>query len=1321
MNMFSFRIFRIGMAIVFAAGMLSNPITSVAAENPQDISDGLVAYYKFDGNANDASGYENHGTVYGASPSQDRFGQANSAYYFDGVDDYIDIGNDASLKMTDGLTIATWLRVDSLSPWYQNVISDHAPNEPTVGSGKILRFTYNRLQFHVGGIYGYGTAIYVEYPYTNDMVGQWQHVVGTYDRSMVKFYLNGVLVASRAYTEPLAVNPNPLLIGKSGFEDHLQGAVDELRIYNRAITEAEVQQLFCETPSNTAPVITVSQPAITVDEGQTATNNGTISDAENDPVSLSASVGEVVNNNDGTWSWSFATSNVSESQTVIITADDGNGGTSQASFALTVNNVEIPNPYIHVRANADSVEAMNWPMGAELILTIDDPATTNDYISPEPVTVTQTAPWSPDETYVFFDLNEVFDIQPGFVVSVSNGMSTKTHKVTNLSFINVGLDTDIVSGIASLGAYVQIWVCEGSDCNYQQNTTADAITGEWEVDFTGIYDIAYGTWIDSSENDANGNSTMYGIVTSPYIHVRANADSVEAMNWPMGAELTLTIDDPATTNDYISPEPVTVTQTAPWSSDETYVFFDLKEIFDIQPGFVVSVSDGMTTKTHTVTNLAFTDIDLDNDTVTGIAGPNAHVDIWICDNSGCPANRHTDADGDGNWMADFGNPGVQPDEQTTYDIVPGTWIDSSQNDDDSDQTMFGINTPNPTFIARLGDNRVEANDWPVTTLLTLTIDDPATTNSPDYTDTSTAELWDPSDPASGTTTTFELGNSYVLKSGDEVAVSGAGITKTTIVADIHITSVDVENDIVYGTAGPGISTVSVRAPKSPVEMQRNVGVVDGLWVADFSVPTPEYGTYDITYTPGNRIVARWWDEDGDMTSDSWRVPNPIFWVWRDYHPGVETVGWPLDVEVTLTIDDPKTPQNSDYGPFTAITGMAPWPGSIQTYAHFPEVGGLNIQAGYIFSVTDGVITKTHIVTSLEITEVNPNTNIVTGTAAPYSEVELDAPDLPDAIAEATADGNGNWSAHFSDIYDIVPDTFIEAMQWDEDNDLTLDGLANRCYHVTASIVPNGGGSVNVPPDRCAGGYGLGWVAELIATAAPGYEFIGWSGDASGTENPLSVTMDADKNIIANFLRTNQPPVADAGGPYNVVWGATLTLDGSGSTDPDINIASYEWDLDNDGQYDDASGVTVTTSFNQSGAHTIGLRVIDEGGLSDTDTATVTVLPWTLRGFYPPVDMNGVYNIVKNGSTVPLKFEVFAGSIELTDVASIKSLTYAQTSCDVTAITDEIETTATGGTSLRYADGQFIYNWKTPKTAGKCYRVTMTTIDNSSLVAYFKLK
>lgn len=92
---------------------------------------------------------------------------------------------------------------------------------------------------------------------------------------------------------------------------------------------------------NDLPVITVVNPTVTVNEGQTATNGGTISDIDSDVnlITFAASKGAAVNDGDGTWSWSFNSSDgPSESGTVTITADDGTD-TSQVTFGLTVNNV----------------------------------------------------------------------------------------------------------------------------------------------------------------------------------------------------------------------------------------------------------------------------------------------------------------------------------------------------------------------------------------------------------------------------------------------------------------------------------------------------------------------------------------------------------------------------------------------------------------------------------------------------------------------------------------------------------------------------------------------------------------------------------------------------------------------------------------------------------------------------------------------------------------------------------------------------------------------------------------------------------------------
>lgn len=155
-----------------------------------------------------------------------------------------------------------------------------------------------------------------------------------------------------------------------------------------------------------------------------------------------------------------------------------------------------------------------------------------------------------------------------------------------------------------------------------------------------------------------------------------------------------------------------------------------------------------------------------------------------------------------------------------------------------------------------------------------------------------------------------------------------------------------------------------------------------------------------------------------------------------------------------------------------------------------------------------------------------------------------------------------------------------------------------------------------------------------------------------------------------------------------------------------------------------SSCAVTGYSNMVGSHTMMATAIDLAGNAGSEARPFTVRSWTLQGFYRPVDMNGVFNLVKGGSTVPLKFEVFAGSAELSDVSIVRSFRYGQIACNAGAAVDDIEITATGGTTLRYdaTAGQFIQNWQTPKApVGTCYSVVLTTQDGSTLKAYFKIK
>ncbi len=104
----------------------------------------------------------------------------------------------------------------------------------------------------------------------------------------------------------------------------------------------------------------------------------------------------------------------------------------------------------------------------------------------------------------------------------------------------------------------------------------------------------------------------------------------------------------------------------------------------------------------------------------------------------------------------------------------------------------------------------------------------------------------------------------------------------------------------------------------------------------------------------------------------------------------------------------------------------------------------------------------------------------------------------------------------------------------------------------------------------------------------------------GTLNSWSIVVTHPTSSV------NTDPVADAGGPYSGLQGSDVTLDASASSDADGTIVDYQWDLDNDGQYDDAAGATATFNSATAGNYTVGVRVTDDGGKTDTDTAIVTV-------------------------------------------------------------------------------------------------------------------
>lgn len=162
----------------------------------------------------------------------------------------------------------------------------------------------------------------------------------------------------------------------------------------------------------------------------------------------------------------------------------------------------------------------------------------------------------------------------------------------------------------------------------------------------------------------------------------------------------------------------------------------------------------------------------------------------------------------------------------------------------------------------------------------------------------------------------------------------------------------------------------------------------------------------------------------------------------------------------------------------------------------------------------------------------------------------------------------------------------------------------------------------------------------------------------------------------------------------------------------------------DGGVSGLAACVVTGWSTAVGEHTLVATAIDGAGWTSTATRTYRV-QYRTTGFYQPVDMGSVVNTVKGGSTVPLKFEVFGAAGEVSSTAAVTGVRFKETACGTLGPLpeDAIETLATGGTALRYDStaGQFVYNWQTPKTVGRCYTTSVTLDDGGSITAYFKTK
>lgn len=217
-------------------------------------TNGLVLYLPLNGNANDSSSYASNGINYGTTPVPDRFGNPNKAMYFNGSS-YISIAGYPTLNLTQDKTVSCWVYLPSTE--YQN-------NYPTIihKDEPVMSCTYSLCMTNAPGYasnqykfdYFFATNSTHYQVYTKQLYtaynNKWLHIVGTYDQNTgySKIYFNGQLSDS-LYSGNRTSNPSNLnlFIGCGKISStFFKGYLDDIRIYNRAVTKAEVTSLYLE-------------------------------------------------------------------------------------------------------------------------------------------------------------------------------------------------------------------------------------------------------------------------------------------------------------------------------------------------------------------------------------------------------------------------------------------------------------------------------------------------------------------------------------------------------------------------------------------------------------------------------------------------------------------------------------------------------------------------------------------------------------------------------------------------------------------------------------------------------------------------------------------------------------------------------------------------------------------------------------------------------------------------------------------------------------------------------------------------------------------
>ncbi|MEM7347816.1 MAG: LamG domain-containing protein [Chloroflexota bacterium] len=208
----------------------------------------LVAHYPFNGSTQDVSGQENHGTLSGGTFVADRFGQPESAFALDGVDDFIEVDGAKSLNMVFDMSISLWFyhQNQDSQTWYTLAEKSDPERDGHSRYGMWLIRDLVEVCIQPADISLPQRCLDSEIPLAPE---QWHHLVGLSDGRFLHVYINGQLAGKKDFVSRTNISQSnfELFIGTDLYNHsviYTKGIIDDLRLYKRVLSSEEISTLY---------------------------------------------------------------------------------------------------------------------------------------------------------------------------------------------------------------------------------------------------------------------------------------------------------------------------------------------------------------------------------------------------------------------------------------------------------------------------------------------------------------------------------------------------------------------------------------------------------------------------------------------------------------------------------------------------------------------------------------------------------------------------------------------------------------------------------------------------------------------------------------------------------------------------------------------------------------------------------------------------------------------------------------------------------------------------------------------------------------------